>query len=1189
MSSGFIQLAAIGQQDVYLTGTPSITYFASVYKRHTPFVLEAYEIPFKGSAIAMGQNNIVQIPVKGDLVRATTLRLNLPPLATYGADWFFRIQPDTAKHSIYINGTNYSVNWPFGLQPYSSNATSFAFWAQNLISVMKYDPNVNKFIFPTGSIIKVSQGNAQFFGFDAKNSIGIDNSGLLIFKNIPDFTLQQAGWYQSPGLYVDTLSSLFFQCTQPKNTTVPSYIDLTKWTNEDSPYAWKITPGGRFYFKSYGNFIIRANFLFSLGTNNDTLDGEPNIPLINYSPNGNDYKQPLRYLPLNIVNSDIYSYYIYSTGPVDSNSYIYIEEIDAFFRKNTGGKLYTKSEVIRLGTDFITRGFGATTTGNSGNSFVLYQQGTYILSGVVTTDVPIQSIDILNGLNGNVLYTETFPNGTYCTGEFFFSFVNSAIYQIRVNTATNYALLDYTYFTLKYQGLPNAGTNGYTNGGHIIPFNGVLETNGSINYPLDFSTFTSNGSSTFFSFPNDVIFLNVGTYMVTSYVSNATTITFSNAQYNYYITGPYNQRVPIRVDTAETNINISVTIGTTEYPGPWSNVNSILPDNNNLYELFSGTSGNLYCVANFSQIYRIDNGTTLSLIETFDTIYSTSSIDSNETIYTFEYYSFKWYKIPVGQSKQYFAGDGVMPPSPSTRLPLDGTLSEASFADPSCSACGPDGTLYIIENFRLYDQFYTLLRKIYNGYVETILSMKNLDGGFYTMCINSKGIIYMAPGNEAYPYMYTFDPTSGILTPIVDQIGSNGDYYFGGKVYNGVLFKNAQYSSIISIRFDSQDNLYIMDNQTSAVYKVTNQGNLVFTIAGGHQDYTIKNGIGEGAAIGIPSSMAVTGVDRLYVLNYRFLHGVQFLKPAFNRTFNNSEFVLFAPLTSSSLPISYEGYHYYDSVGTWAIETADLKIGGQTIQSLTGEAIEIWNDINVPYENQPALALLTGKYDTTISAGRDYYVNLPFYFYGKSGSYLPISTINRQDVEIWITFRTLQALTAVPIVETNPVQATLIVEYVYLDQPEISWIGRSTLEYVIDQYQYQSFKLSNGNFEIILENPISCLFFVIQKDGTVPYNWINDGLQRLGLSFNGEEILTNRITDTTQLGIIEPFENFINFPTRNFYSKTFKSPINFSRIRQVLVELNITGDQPRQFRLTAVSKNVLRVADGLAGLMFISP
>jgi hypothetical protein len=80
MSAGYIQLAARGQQDAYLTGDPDVTYFTGVYKRHTPFVLEAYDIPFKDQKVLYGSNNICRIPPKGDLVRGLTLKVDLPAL-----------------------------------------------------------------------------------------------------------------------------------------------------------------------------------------------------------------------------------------------------------------------------------------------------------------------------------------------------------------------------------------------------------------------------------------------------------------------------------------------------------------------------------------------------------------------------------------------------------------------------------------------------------------------------------------------------------------------------------------------------------------------------------------------------------------------------------------------------------------------------------------------------------------------------------------------------------------------------------------------------------------------------------------------------------------------------------------------------------------------------------------------------
>ena len=40
MGGGLIQLVATGEQDNFLTGNPEITFFKSVYKRHSNFSME---------------------------------------------------------------------------------------------------------------------------------------------------------------------------------------------------------------------------------------------------------------------------------------------------------------------------------------------------------------------------------------------------------------------------------------------------------------------------------------------------------------------------------------------------------------------------------------------------------------------------------------------------------------------------------------------------------------------------------------------------------------------------------------------------------------------------------------------------------------------------------------------------------------------------------------------------------------------------------------------------------------------------------------------------------------------------------------------------------------------------------------------------------------------------------------------
>lgn len=67
MGGSTIQLLAYGAQDVYLTGTPQVTFFQAVYKRNTNFAMEFYKNQVNDSP---GNNNTLRIQLTryGDLV-----------------------------------------------------------------------------------------------------------------------------------------------------------------------------------------------------------------------------------------------------------------------------------------------------------------------------------------------------------------------------------------------------------------------------------------------------------------------------------------------------------------------------------------------------------------------------------------------------------------------------------------------------------------------------------------------------------------------------------------------------------------------------------------------------------------------------------------------------------------------------------------------------------------------------------------------------------------------------------------------------------------------------------------------------------------------------------------------------------------------------------------------------------------
>ena len=251
MSAGYIQLVALGQQDAYLTGEPQVTYFSGLYKRHTPFVLEAYDIPFNDQVISYGQTAICRIPPKGDLIRGLTLKVILPALFNPGNDWTWPTTPSyTNVPSLWFGFSNGSVSsevvGSFQVPYYSSNTLGLNQWFSPFTKIGTYVSTTNQFLFNnvTNVIVQsgfssTNAGSGIFWGFDPVNYSKLDAYGNLVYNatvsplsNLsgnsvvntqantyistvtPDFTLQQAGWVQTQGIPVNTLTGLYISLSE---------------------------------------------------------------------------------------------------------------------------------------------------------------------------------------------------------------------------------------------------------------------------------------------------------------------------------------------------------------------------------------------------------------------------------------------------------------------------------------------------------------------------------------------------------------------------------------------------------------------------------------------------------------------------------------------------------------------------------------------------------------------------------------------------------------------------------------------------------------------------------------------------------------------------------------------------------------------------------------------------------------
>ncbi len=81
MGGGLMQLVAYGAQDIYLTGQPQLTYFKSVYRRHTNFAIESIQQTINGQ-VAPNARVSVTISRNGDLLKNLWIQYNPQNLLT---------------------------------------------------------------------------------------------------------------------------------------------------------------------------------------------------------------------------------------------------------------------------------------------------------------------------------------------------------------------------------------------------------------------------------------------------------------------------------------------------------------------------------------------------------------------------------------------------------------------------------------------------------------------------------------------------------------------------------------------------------------------------------------------------------------------------------------------------------------------------------------------------------------------------------------------------------------------------------------------------------------------------------------------------------------------------------------------------------------------------------------------------
>ena len=232
-------------------------------------------------------------------------------------------------------------------------------------------------------------------------------------------------------------------------------------------------------------------------------------------------------------------------------------------------------------------------------------------------------------------------------------------------------------------------------------------------------------------------------------------------------------------------------------------------------------------------------------------------------------------------------------------------------------------------------------------------------------------------------------------------------------------------------------------------------------------------------------------------------------------------------LTLGELPnVTAPGNLYNASPSTSVIQYVDLVIGGQTIQRLTGDYIDLYNQLHSNKDDADTTLYYMNGHNNQIqivNAPRTFYLNLPFYFFRNPSLAIPICAITRQLIEIHIKFRDADDDVTFRYEEVSGnmvrtktdigsiVEASIIADFYFITRDEINFLLTRPMEYLITQLQLSTmqFKPNESKKSALLKftNPVKELFFLAKEETGPNANGfttiIPDSFSQLGTDIDG--------------------------------------------------------------------------------------
>ena len=288
-----------------------------------------------------------------------------------------------------------------------------------------------------------------------------------------------------------------------------------------------------------------------------------------------------------------------------------------------------------------------------------------------------------------------------------------------------------------------------------------------------------------------------------------------------------------------------------------------------------------------------------------------------------------------------------------------------------------------------------------------------------------------------------------------------------------------------------------------------------------------------------------------------------------------------------------------------------MEIGGQRVDKHYSDWMYIWNELSLPSGKVEGYKQMVG-FNPVETAATTIYVPLEFWFCRNVGLALPLIALQYHEVKINIDFEVATNMTRTLVAPTNGSgvadlkDATLWVDYIFLDTDERRRFAQLSHEMLIEQLQFTGEESVTGNQtrpKLSFNHPVKELVFVVQRDAVLEAAgsnaWTNfvtstgeNNVSMAKLQLNGHDRFAERAG--RYFNLVQPFQHHERVPSNkgiNVYSFALKpeehqpsGTLNMSRIDTAVLQLTTTGVTAGKAKIYAVSYNVLRVMSGMGGL-----